>query len=574
MSNPKTSDLTSPSPAEMQALLNRHKTTAIQASTPVQSLADVEEPDDDDDYDDADEPSQNQTRASWISSPYSRLVLGGAGVFLIVSTVGLFASGVFNGAPQTAKPPVSQPDLAATPPLAPPSDQVENYKKDLALQQQREEIWAKKSPDKALPTAPISKTPDPAKQVVKPEPSPAPSPPVPVVESAPSRVVQAVPVSPPALVPSPPPIQATKPVDPNEEWNRLSQQQTIGFVPTSEPSAAVAELATSDLSSQPNDPSVDGPDPTTATQTSARSEIVDPPTDANDYPPLSAYASESQSSTHSTVPMDLQVTAPTTARRLLIGTTIEGRLMSPIVPTGSPDAASESQSSTHSTVPMDLQVTAPTTARRLLIGTTIEGRLMSPIVPTGSPDAASSPTTSNNFLIRAEADLKDTSDQIVIPKGASVVCQVISMDGNGRTELQARRVLIGQQEYALPESAISIRGADGMPILADKLRDPKRQMSRNDRALMLSGALSKVGEVLNQSQTESSSSGGSTTITTVIGGRQSLGGAALNGAFSALSQRQADRAKKADQEASTLTNLWYVPSGRSLEIYVNQSTDL
>lgn len=509
----------------MQALLNRHKTTAIQASTQVQSLVDVEEPDDDDEYDDEEEPSQNQTRASWISSPYSRSVLGGAGVFLIVGVVGLFASGVFNGAPQTAKPPVSQPDLAATPPFAPPSDQVENYKKDLALQQQREEIWAKKSPDKALPTVPISKTPDPAKQVVKPEPSPAPSPPVPVVEAAPLPVVQAAPVSSPSLVSLPPSMQATKPVDPNEEWNRLSQQQTIGSIPPSEPSAVATAPATSDMSSQPTDPSVDGPNPTPATaQSPARSAIADPSPDANDYPPLSAYASESQSSAHPTVSMELRTVDPT-----------------------------------------------PT--RRLLIGTTIAGRLMSPIVPTGSPDTASPLNSSNNFLIRAEADLKDTSGRIVIPKSASVICQVISMDENGMTELQARRVLIGQQEYALPDGAISIRGADGMPILADKLRDPKRQMSRNDRALMLSGALSKIGEVLNQSQTESSS-GGSTTITTVIGGQQNLGGAALNGAFSALSQRQADRAKKADQETSSLMNLWYVPSGRALEIYVNQSTDL
>jgi hypothetical protein len=212
-------------------------------------------------------------------------------------------------------------------------------------------------------------------------------------------------------------------------------------------------------------------------------------------------------------------------------------------------------------------------SKKLRIGSTANATLINPIAwsPDGKdPAFANSP----KFIVRLDEGLKGVDGEIVIPIGAELVVAVKSLDPKtGLADLTALQVIINNQEYAPPPGSITVRGEAGRPLMADKLQDKGREIASGDTALILFGALSKVGEIMNQPNSATSVANGNTTVSSVSNS-PNIFGAALQGGFSVLAQQQQQRNQQWISEIASRPDVRFIPSGRRLQVFVNQSITL
>ena len=212
-------------------------------------------------------------------------------------------------------------------------------------------------------------------------------------------------------------------------------------------------------------------------------------------------------------------------------------------------------------------------SKKLRIGSTATATLINPIawLPDGK-DAAFG--NSSKFIVRLDEPLKGVEGDVVIPIGAELVVAVRSLDPKtGLADLTALQVIINNQEYAPPAGSITVRGESGRPLIADKLQDKGRDIVAGDMSLILFGALSKVGEVMNQPNSATSVATGTTTVSSVSNSPSVLG-AALQGGFSVLAQQQQQRNQQWISEITSRPDVRFIPSGRRLQIFINQSITL
>ena len=212
-------------------------------------------------------------------------------------------------------------------------------------------------------------------------------------------------------------------------------------------------------------------------------------------------------------------------------------------------------------------------SKKLRIGSTATATLINPIawLPDGK-DAAFG--NSSKFIVRLDEPLKGADGEVVIPSGAELVVAVRSLDPKtGLADLTALQVIINNQEYAPPAGSITVRGESGRPLIADKLQDKGRDIAAGDMSLILFGALSKVGEIINQPNSATSVANGNTTVSSISNSPNILG-AALQGGFSILAQQQQQRNQQWISEITSRPDVRFIPSGRRLQIFINQSITL
>ena len=212
-------------------------------------------------------------------------------------------------------------------------------------------------------------------------------------------------------------------------------------------------------------------------------------------------------------------------------------------------------------------------SKKLRIGSTATATLINPIawLPDGK-DAAFG--NSSKFIVRLDESLKGVEGDVVIPIGAELVVAVRSLDPKtGLADLTALQVIINNQEYAPPAGSITVRGESGRPLIADKLQDKGRDIAAGDMSLILFGALSKVGEIINQPNSATSVANGNTTVSSISNSPNILG-AALQGGFSILAQQQQQRNQQWISEITSRPDVRFIPSGRRLQIFINQSITL
>jgi len=212
-------------------------------------------------------------------------------------------------------------------------------------------------------------------------------------------------------------------------------------------------------------------------------------------------------------------------------------------------------------------------SKKLRIGSTATATLINPIawLPDGK-DAAFG--NSSKFIVRLDEPLKGADGEVVIPSGAELVVAVRSLDPKtGLADLTALQVIINNQEYAPPAGSITVRGESGRPLIADKLQDKGREIAAGDMSLILFGALSKVGEIINQPNSATSVANGNTTVSSISNSPNILG-AALQGGFSILAQQQQQRNQQWISEITSRPDVRFIPSGRRLQVFINQSITL
>ncbi|MBG1269775.1 hypothetical protein [Nostoc sp. WHI] len=219
------------------------------------------------------------------------------------------------------------------------------------------------------------------------------------------------------------------------------------------------------------------------------------------------------------------------------------------------------------------QVTQNTTinynALRVLVGSTAEGRLETPIA-WGIGDAGN-----QNYLVKLTKPLKASDGSDVIPVGAYLVVQLAESNGAGFAKLRGVSVLVNSngdtQEKQLPENAVLIMAKDGGFLKAESRRGSN--LGNNFISAIIAG-VAKATEVQNRpvTQVSTNSNGFSTSSTT--NEQKDLSAAFGEGAFNSVLDNIKSSNVARSQQLSGREEVFVIDVGKPVQIFVNQTISL
>lgn len=230
-------------------------------------------------------------------------------------------------------------------------------------------------------------------------------------------------------------------------------------------------------------------------------------------------------------------------------------------------------------LPQESQILQGKQTRYLTVGTFASGVIVTPLVQTTVNSSGKTQTlTSNNTrsVARLQEDLRDNYGQVAIPKGTMFAVELGSVDGGSYAVAYVRAIILDNTEYPISAGAISVTGVGGKPLLAQRFQDRGGEIARNDLFGGAVSALGKVGEIMNQPDSEEEISD---ELTGRIrkrssGNQRNLTGALMSGFFGQVSQNISQRNQRNTQEITSRPNTWFIPQGTKVTFNVNRSLEL
>ncbi|MBD2512059.1 hypothetical protein H6G91_33340 [Nostoc muscorum FACHB-395] len=208
-------------------------------------------------------------------------------------------------------------------------------------------------------------------------------------------------------------------------------------------------------------------------------------------------------------------------------------------------------------------------ALRVLVGSTAEGRLETPIA-WGTGDAGN-----QNYLVKLTKPLKASDGRDVLPVGAYLVVQLAESNGSGFAKLRGVSVLVNingdTQEKQLPENAVLIMAKNGGFLKAESRRGSN--LGNNFISAIVAG-VAKAAEVQNRpvTQVSTNSNGFSTSSTT--NDQKDLSAAFGEGAFNSVLDNIKSSNVARSQQLSGREEVFVIDVGKPVQIFVNQTISL
>jgi hypothetical protein len=237
-------------------------------------------------------------------------------------------------------------------------------------------------------------------------------------------------------------------------------------------------------------------------------------------------------------------------------------------------------------LPQESQILQGKQTRYLTVGSFATGVIVTPLVQTTVNGSGKTQTpTSNNTksIARLQEDLRDNYGQVAIPSGTMLAVELASVDDGsyampaaGYAYASVRALIKDNTEYPISAGAISVTGVGGRPLIARRFQDRGGEIARNDLFSGAVSALSKVGEIINQPDSEEEILDESTgrIRRRSSGNQRNLTGALMSGFFGNVSQNLSQRNQRATQEITSRPNTWFIPQGTKVTFNVNRSLEL
>lgn len=193
----------------------------------------------------------------------------------------------------------------------------------------------------------------------------------------------------------------------------------------------------------------------------------------------------------------------------------------------------------------------------------------------------------NVFVIRLQEPLKSKDGTIALPANTEFLTEIRSLSDQGLLQMNVVKVISQNNgnptEQSLPNNAIILRGTQGKPLIANKFPSQSSSISSMDAGLFVLGGLSKAAELINRPDTivypitsttnnTDGSTNNTTTLTTITENKRNLPAGVVEGGLNSVVPQIAQRNQQAIAQMSQQNNVWFLPVGTNIEIYVNQPT--
>jgi Bacterial conjugation TrbI-like protein len=213
---------------------------------------------------------------------------------------------------------------------------------------------------------------------------------------------------------------------------------------------------------------------------------------------------------------------------------------------------------------------APLTITTLLVGTSAKGSTVTPVLwGAGTSSGA-------KFLLKLDEPMLDGNNREAFPAGTQFVVTAKQANSTiGIAELEIVSAIIKGMEFAPPSGAIVIRDDQGGLLIGEDFFKRDEHTANRDLLGVFAGALGNVGRILNQPSstfaTNSNGGFGGSSSSVITNRDPNLLGAVLEGGFKDLSNVWSQRNQQAIQELAGRPNVYQIPKGRGVRVFINQS---
>ncbi|NRB08793.1 MAG: hypothetical protein HRU34_17805 [Richelia sp.] len=215
-----------------------------------------------------------------------------------------------------------------------------------------------------------------------------------------------------------------------------------------------------------------------------------------------------------------------------------------------------------------------------VIGSSVRGVLATAIF--GETSTATSRSRRNNldnsdenvFVVRLTEPLKTQDNDVALPENTELLVKVDSFSREGVARLKATKVMI-QEDNRLTKknvspNALAIRGVNGKPLIAEQYTDNGSSTVLRDAGLFVFGGLGKAGEIINRPESNVTTTANNTTITSSDPNRDVLAGLVEGGMRTVVPQITRRNQSSIARMRNRRTNVWFLPAGTKVEVFVNQ----
>ncbi|MBE9007615.1 hypothetical protein IQ259_21755 [Fortiea sp. LEGE XX443] len=180
----------------------------------------------------------------------------------------------------------------------------------------------------------------------------------------------------------------------------------------------------------------------------------------------------------------------------------------------------------------------------------------------------------NVFVIQLKQPLKSTDGQVAIPAQTELLAEIKSLSEQGLLQLNVIKIVSQNDgvltERSLPNNAIIIRGVKGRPLLANKFPDRGGAIAGMDLGLFVLGGVGKAAELFNRTEAQVVTTTATGTIISNTNPRTNVLAGVLEGGFNSVVPQISQRNQQAIAQLTQQTNVWFLPAGKEVEVYVNQ----
>ncbi|OUL24543.1 hypothetical protein BV378_19385 [Nostoc sp. RF31YmG] len=467
------------------------------------------------------QPSEVKTEQSLSSNPFAKLGLVGTASLAVVLFAGGFLTQIMSGSNQKPKKKNISSEIKSpvVDESVPQELEIETLKTKLALTEQAEAVKLAQQQLRntqikqvSIAAKPIPKSNVPRIVTVE-RIDDVPRPPHTTAYSQPLPPPQMVAVKPD--IPSPP-LNVTPPpkLDPYQMWSNLAKLGSYGQVNVNDQSPG--NINTSEIASNPNNPNVEQqaanpePNPTTPTPETPTPETL---TASKTDKPMTANKEAKQSS-----------------KSIAVGSSVKA-----------------------------------------VLATAVFGETANSSSNNGNDGQ------NNTFVVKLQEPLKGVDGNIAIPAGTELLTEIRSLSEQGLLQLNVVKAIAkdqsGTTENSLPPNALVIRGSQGKPLVARQYPNRGSSIAGMDMGLFVLGGLGKAAELLNRSESQVVTTNAGGTVVSNTNPQRNLLAGVLEGGMNTIVPQIAQRNQQAMSDMMQRTNVWFLPAGTEVEIYVNQAME-
>jgi hypothetical protein len=183
----------------------------------------------------------------------------------------------------------------------------------------------------------------------------------------------------------------------------------------------------------------------------------------------------------------------------------------------------------------------------------------------------------NTFVVRLQEPLKSVDGNVAIAAGTELLTEIRSLSEQGLLQLDVVKLITqnsdGINENSLPPNALNIRGSEGRPLVATQYPNRGSSIAGMDVGMFVLGGLGKAAELFNRSESQVVTTNAGGTIVSSTNPQRNIFAGVFEGGMNTVVPQIAQRNQQAISEMSQRTNVWFLPAGTEVEIYVNQAME-
>ncbi len=177
------------------------------------------------------------------------------------------------------------------------------------------------------------------------------------------------------------------------------------------------------------------------------------------------------------------------------------------------------------------------------------------------------------FVVQLNQPLKAIDGSIALPAKTQLLVEVASLSEQGLLKLNVTKIIQQNNgtltEKAIPVNTITINAPQGKPLIAKSYPGHSKSIASMDAGLFGLGGIEKAAQLFNRTTSQVVTTPTGTVVSNTNPPNDVLAGV-LEGGTTTIVPQISQRNQQAISQMTQRANLWMLPAGTAVEVYVNQ----